>query len=95
MDGGVSSTECIEAGAACQACCTTLHPDASGIFDDSIGSCACTTCQTACATSFCAKQSATKACDQCISQKCYPNAQTACSADPSCKAWLDCLVPCP
>jgi hypothetical protein len=95
MDVVVTNSECIEAGAACQACCTTLHPDASTIFDNAIGTCACGTCQNACASSFCASQPSTKACDGCISKQCYPNAQTACNADPACKAWLACLVPCP
>ncbi len=97
-DAGPVDTECLDAGTACSACCSTVHPDASTIFDNSMGSCTCgngAACNSACATSVCANQNATKQCNSCISAKCYPNAQTACNADPSCKAWLDCLVPCP
>ncbi len=97
-DAGPVDTECLDAGTACSACCATIHPDASMIFDNAMASCTCgntAACNTACATSVCANQNATKGCDQCISTKCYPNAKTACNADPYCKAWLACLVPCP
>jgi hypothetical protein len=94
-DAGPVDNECLEAGTACSACCATNHPDASGIFDNSMGTCACSTCNAACATSFCASKTSTKSCDQCLTQKCYPAAKTACNADPACAAWLACLVPCP
>src|SRR5256885_2238581 len=67
----VTDPECIEAGAACQACCTTNHPGASAIFDTMMAACSCGdggACAQACASSFCAGQTSTKACDGCISK---------------------------
>ncbi|HEY1953954.1 MAG TPA: hypothetical protein VGH28_00030 [Polyangiaceae bacterium] len=94
----ITDKECAQTGAACQSCCSTIHPDASTIFDLSMGSCSCGdagACETACAASLCAGQTASATCDPCVSKKCYPNAKTSCDADPGCKAWLACLVPCP
>src|SRR5678815_2282156 len=94
----VTDPQCVEAGAGCQTCCSTVHPDASGIFDTMMAACSCGdggTCQTACAASFCSGQTSTKNCDTCISKQCYPDAKKACNADPACAAWLACLVPCP
>jgi hypothetical protein len=94
----ITDPQCAEAGAACQTCCSTVHPDASGIFDTMMAACSCGdggACQAQCASSFCAGQASSTSCDQCISKQCYPNAKKACSADPACKAWLACLVPCP
>jgi hypothetical protein len=94
----VTDLECAEAGAGCQTCCSTIHPDASGVFDTIMAACSCDdggACQTSCASSFCAGQTSNKTCDTCISNKCYPSAKTGCNADPNCKTWLACLVPCP
>lgn len=94
----ITDPQCAEAGAACQTCCSTVHPDASGIFDTMMAACSCGdggTCQGSCASTLCAGQASNKTCDTCVSKQCYPNAKTACNADPACKAWLACLVPCP
>src|SRR4051812_31965020 len=37
----ITDPQCVEAGASCQACCSTVHPDASGIFDTMIAACSC------------------------------------------------------
>jgi len=94
----ITDPQCVEAGAGCQTCCSTVHPDASGIFDTMMAACTCGdggACQANCAASFCSGQTSTKQCDSCISKQCYPDAKNACNGDPNCKAWLACLVPCP
>jgi hypothetical protein len=94
----ITDPQCAEAGAACQTCCTTNHPGASAVFDAIMAACSCAdggACESSCASSFCAGQASNKQCDTCISNKCYPSAKTGCNADPACKAWLACLVPCP
>ena len=94
----VTDPQCVEAGAGCQACCSTVHPDASGIFDTMMAACSCGdggTCAGQCASTLCSGQASSKTCDSCISKQCYPDAKNACNGDPACKAWLACLVPCP
>jgi hypothetical protein len=94
----ITDPQCVEAGTSCQACCSTVHPDASGIFDTMMAACSCGDggkCEGSCASSFCAGQASSKTCDSCISKQCYPDAKNACNGDPGCKAWLACLVPCP
>ena len=85
--------------AACQDCCKQRHPTGAADFAMYGRSCLCTlgTCQTACATTYCAPtpSGADGACAQCIGDTgCGPVIAQMCHDDPDCLAYQTCAGQC-
>ena len=83
---------------ACFRCCETDNPTALPILQNEYGRCACSSpgvCAGVCAGSFCAgfDPFPGDACDACLAANdatCVARAETACSANPTCKPLLTC-----
>ena len=93
---------CSDAGNGCRVCCAMAFPDAAATVLASEETCACTTpgdCKQACNNSLCTGKVASGQCSQCVRNadagNCAMTAQSACSNDPSCKPFEQCLQTCP
>lgn len=80
-------------GEACFNCCDQASGGDLGKADDAFGACACEPggqCATACGATFCNGQEPSAACDTCLTQKCDPIFEAACTSA-ACKAGEQCL----
>jgi hypothetical protein len=81
---------------ACYDCCITPHEAGYDVADQAFGDCACEApgvCASQCATSYCAGQEPTAACEACLdaATQCDQAADTACAGSADCQAITACI----
>jgi hypothetical protein len=81
---------------ACYDCCITPHEAGYDVADQAFGDCACASpgvCAAQCATSYCAGQEPTAACEACLdaATQCDQAADTACAGNADCQAITTCI----
>jgi hypothetical protein len=102
--GGAAVCDQMGTPGACAACCEQKNPAAKPHFDVAIGDCVCSTCSPTCRESVCTNLATpSDACLPCVqaslgSDTCQIHAglfESACLSEPSCDAYVRCLLSCP
>lgn len=80
----------------CFQCCDAAFPGGLDVDAQAYGQCVCEApgvCAQQCATSYCAGQQPTAACEQCLNAatQCEQAAETACNANANCKGAFTCI----